>query len=220
MRKIIAAICFVMAQAGVAPAATMTFDQLSSVSSDFTTKTYVENGIVATGNAPLFESFARSATSLYLANSGWGGSTAVTFSMGSVFNAISFDLNPSVFDYLIRNTKTGAVTQSSYANVRVAGFNDAGLAAELVFDMGTRMMSQTYLLGTAFSNLTSLVIGFEDPVLGKVGKNLVAQCSAPCSRYRLDNITLAPVPLPAGILLLVSALVGLGWMSRRRTHAA
>lgn len=216
MKKLIAAFALVLMQASVAPAATMAFDNLAVFANDFKGKSYTENGVTAVGNAPLFESYFRSKDNLYLANSGWGGSTAVKFSMDSVFNAVSFDLTPSVFDYFIRNTATGKTTAASYANVKVSGFNAAGLVAELVFNMGTVMTQKTYLLGTAFSNLTSLVIGFKDPVLGAVGKNLVAQCSAPCSRFRLDNVSLAPVPLPAGLVLMLSALAAMMFAARTR----
>lgn len=219
MKKLLAAVAIVLAQAGIAPAATMGFDNLSTFASDFSGKKYYEHGIAAAANAPLFESYFRSPDMLYLADSGWGGSSLVTFTMASAFNAISFDLKPSVFDYVIRNTMTGAVKPATYANVRVSGFNDAGLAAELIFDMGTVLTSKTFFLGTAFTNLTSLVIGFSNPVLGKVGKNQVAECSAPCSRFRIDNINLAPVPLPASLGLMIAALAGMGFVARRRRAA-
>lgn len=216
MKKFLTALALVIAQASAASSATMAFDHLSTFANDFQGKKYTENGIVATGNGPMFESYYRSVNQLYLANSGWGGSTAVTFTMNSIFNAVSFDLTPSVFDYFIRNTKTGAVGASSYSNVRVAGYNSAGIVAELVFNMGTIMTQKTYSLGAAFSNLSRLVIGFQDPVLGNVGGNKVAECFAPCSRYRLDNVILAPVPLPAGMVLMLTALAGMAVATRRR----
>lgn len=219
MKKLIAMLALVFAQAGIAPAATVGFDNLSTFANNFTGKTYVENGIQAKTNGPLFESFFRAPDQLYLANSGWGGATAVTFTMGSLFNAISFDLTPSVFDYVIRNTKTGKVRNASYKNVLVTGFNGAGVAAQLALNMGKSMKQKTFLLGEAFTNLTSLVIGFRDPVLGKIGRNRVAECSAPCSRYKIDNVNLAPVPLPAGGVLMLTALVGLGAIVRRRRLA-
>ena len=216
MKRLLAAIALVITQAGGVQAATMGFNNLSTFASDFTGKQYSENGIKAVGNGPLFESYFRSQDQLYLADGGWGGSTAVTFTMASLFNAISFDLTPSLFDYVIRNTVTGVATGASYANVRVTGFNGQGLAAQLVFNMGTVMQQKTYLLGSAFANLTSLVIGFENPTLGKVGRNLVAECVAPCSRYRIDNVTLAPVPLPGTVSLMLTALIGMAVVARRR----
>jgi hypothetical protein len=216
MKKLLAALALVVTQVGAAPAATIGFDNLSQFASDFSGKKYTENGITLAGNGALFESYFRATDQLYLADSGWGGSTAATFTMASLFNAVSFDLTPSMFNYFIRNTKTGASAASSFANVRVSGYNGAGLVAELVFNMGTMMKQKTYLLGSAFSNLSSLVIGFDDPFLGKVGRNKVAECYAPCSQYRIDNITLAPVPLPAGLTLMVTAIAGIAFLSRRR----
>lgn len=220
MKRLLTVLALVAANASAAPAATMGFDNLAQFANDFSGKSYIEDGIKATGNAPLFESYYRSTNSLYLADSGWGGSSKVTFTMANLFNAVSFDLTASMFEYYIRNTKTGASVLSSFANVRVSGYNATGLAAELVFNMGTVMKQKTYLLGTAFSNLSSLVIGFEDPFIGKVGRNKVAECFAPCSQYRIDNVTLAPVPVPAGLPLMLTAMAGMAFVSRRRKAIA
>jgi hypothetical protein len=222
MKKLLAAMALVFMQAGLAPAATMTFDNLgSAVSDNFLTKTYKEDGITGTGNGFLFDSLLRSADSLYMADGGYGGPTRMIFTMTSAFNAISFDLTPSIFSFFVTNTQSGKSKLSSFVNVRVEGFDADGLRAVTSFNMGTVQTATTYLLGAAFANLTSLVIGFE-PIPGfgvpvAVGPNKVGQCTdVPCSRYRIDNVTLAPVPLPASVLLMLSALAGLGFAARRR----
>lgn len=225
MKKLLTALAFVLAQAGMAPAATITFDNYDFATADFLARTYTEAGITAKGNAPLIESFGRGGgNSLYIADSGWGGPNFLTFTMASLFNAVSFDLTPSLFNYFITNTKSGASFRGSFVNVSVQGFGANGLVAATTFNMGSLLQAKTYTLGSAFTNLNSLVIGF-GPTSGfgvpvKLGKNLVGQCTdAPCSRYRLDNVTLAPVPLPAAFALMLTALAGLGIAARRRKTA-
>ena len=222
MKKLFATIALLFAQATIAPAATMTFDNYDFATSNLTAKTYVEAGITAKGNAPLFESFGRGfGNSLYIADGGWGGPNFIGFTMASVFNAVSFDLTPSLFNYFVTNTKSGAENRGTFVNVRVEGFGADGLKAVTSFNMGALLQSKTYLLGTAFTNLTGLVIGFE-PTAGfnvpvQVGPNRVGRCTdAPCSRYRIDNVTLAPVPLPATLGLMLSTLFGLSILARRR----
>jgi hypothetical protein len=223
MKKLLAAVAFVLAQTSFAPAATMTFDHYDFATADFLSRTYTESGITAKGNGLVIESFARGGgTSMYLADGGWGGPTSLAFTMGSLFDAVSFDLTPGIFDYFVTNTLSGASARGSFVNVRVQGFDANGLVAQTIFDMGSGVgAATTYALGAAFKNLTSLVIGF-GPTPGfttptPVGTNLVGQCTnVPCSRYRLDNVNLAPVPLPATLSLMMVALAGIGVAARRR----
>lgn len=223
MKKLLTAVAFVLAQASFAPAATMTFNNFDLATADFLSRSYTESGITAKGNGLIIESFARGGgTSVYLADGGWGGPTSLAFTMGSLFDAVSFDLTPSIFDYFVTNTLTGASDRGSFVNVRVQGFDTNGLVASTVFDMGSGVgVATTYVLGAAFKNLSNLVIGFGPaPSFSTptpVGPNLVGQCTNnPCSRYRLDNVNLAPVPLPATLSLMVVALAGIGVAARRR----
>jgi hypothetical protein len=225
MKKLLAALALVVGQAGMAPAATMTFNNYDFATADFMARNYTEAGITAKGNAPLIESFGRGGgNSLYLADGGWGGPNLLTFSMATLFDAISFDLTPSLFNYFVANPLTGKAERSSFVNVRVQGYDASGVVASLAFDMGSLIEAKTYSLGSAFKNLTSLVVGFgPTPGFGAslpVGPNSEARCTdSPCSRYRLDNVTLAPVPLPAALTLMLSALGEMAFVARRRKVA-
>lgn len=225
MKKLLSALALLTAFAGNAFCATMTFDNFATaVSADFLTKTYSENGITATGNGYLADALLRGADSLYIADGGWGGPTRMVFTMAGLFDAISFDLTPSIFNYFVTNTLTGVTERSSFLNVRVEGIGATGLKAVTSFNMGDVLAAKTYVLGAAFTNLTSLVFGFE-PTAGfgvpvQVGANSVGRCTdTPCSRYRLDNVTLAPVPLPAALSLMLTALVCMAGIARHRRRA-
>lgn len=230
MKKLLAAVALLFAQTSFASAATMTFDDYDFASADFLARTYTEAGITAKGNAPLIEGFGRGGgDAIYIADGGWGGPNLLTFTMASAFNAISFDLTPSLFNYFVAKTANGifssGATRSSFVNVRVQGFGVDGLTAVTSFNMGSVLEAKTYLLGAAFANLTSLVIGFEPtPGFGqpvKLKPKRFGGCTdSPCSRYTLDNVTLAPVPLPAGLALMISAISLLAIAGRRRRLAA
>jgi PEP-CTERM motif len=226
MKKLLAAVAIVLAQVGVATAATMTFDNYDFANADFRSRTYIESEITATGNAPLVEAFGRGGgDSVYIADGGWGGPNFLTFSMASLFDAVSFDLTPSIFNYFVASSALGAKkgegVRSSFVNVRVQGYDADGLKAVTSFNMGSVLEAKTYTLGSAFADLTSLVIGFE-PFAGfgavtELGPNRFGACTdSPCSRYRLDNVNLAPVPLPATLSLMMVALAGIGVAARRR----
>jgi hypothetical protein len=222
MKRLLSAFVFVLAQAGMAPAATMAFDNYDVATADYTARSYSEAGIKATGNAPVIEAFARGGIGkVYLADGGWGGPTKLTFTMDSMFNAVSFDLTAGIFDYLVTNTLRNTSKISSFKNVLIQGFDETGLVASKAFNMGSNVgVATTYALGAAFKNLSSLVIGFTPTPsfsANALGPNRTGQCiNLPCSRFRLDNVTLAPVPLPAALSMMLAALAGLAFVARRR----
>ncbi len=225
MKKLLTAFVFVLAQAGLAPAATMEFNNFDLMTADFTARSYSEAGIKATGNAPVIESFARGGSGkVYLADGGWGGPTKLTFTMDSLFNAVSFDVTAGIFDYLVTNTLKNTSKIGSFKNILIQGFDATGLVASRAINMGSDVGAETtYALGAAFRNLSSLVIGFTPTpsfAANATGPNRTAQCiNLPCSRFRLDNVTLAPVPLPAALSLMLAALAGLTLVARRRSAA-
>lgn len=222
MKNWFTALAFIFAQAGISSAATMTFDNYDFGTASLSEKTYSEDGINVAGNGSIFESFGRGGgNSLYLADGGWGGPTALTFTMASAFNALSFDLTPSLFSYIVTNTLTGKSAPGKFANVQIKGFNELGLATTKTLNMGEVLETRTITLGNAFRNLTSLVIGFR-PTAGflvptQLTEKTVGICTdVPCSRFRVDNVTLAPVPLPATLSLSLAALAAMSFVSRRR----
>ena len=207
------AICFSTVAAPVS-AATMTFD---NVNLDYMAQTYSEDGIFASGNGNL-GLYARSM--LHFDDGGTSAPSTVTFSMGILFNAVSFLLDPWNFDFLVR-FEDGSYLQPTYMNVLVQGYRGAALVSDLKFDMGSSPDPYKVKLGSTFSNLSSLVISILDPNFAEYrampGVRYAGFC-APCSHFSIDNLKLAPVPLPAGLPLAASGLALLAFIARRRAQ--
>ena len=92
--------------------------------------------------------------------------------------------------------------------------------SSLVFDMGSGRDPYRILLGTPFRDLTAVTISILSspvPLFRTLPDGTYAQCGVPCSHFKIDNVELAPVPLPAGLPL---AVLGIGalWGLRRRSQ--
>lgn len=198
-----------------AQAATMTFDNLTD---PFATS-YLENGITATADGDMG---MYSSGTLHIDDGGTSAPSTVTFSMAKAFSALSFDLRPIGFYLSICDDESGGCTSPTFPNVRVEGFSGAGLVSSLLFDMGAGNTPRNVTLGSTFSNLTSMTISIVYPLalLQNPPAGTSAWCDNPCSHFELDNVTLAPVPLPAGLPLAASGLVALGAMALRRRKRA
>lgn len=193
-----------------ASAATMTFDQLNL--NPVMATTYFEDGILASGNGSLRIEYGSGG--LHLDDAGTSAPSKVSFTMASKFDALSFLLDPVGFNL---NACSGGNTCSSptYLNVMVQGFRDGNLVSNAVFDMGASLDPYRIDLGGLFTNLSSLLIGVVYPDFAQFKPASVTPC-APCSHFNIDNVTLAPVPLPAGLPLAVTGLAALAFVSRRR----
>ncbi|WP_234867517.1 PEP-CTERM sorting domain-containing protein [Allitabrizicola rongguiensis] len=194
-------------------AATMTFSEL-----EFLSTSYFEDGIVATAGLGQFngEGDYDDEGTAHLDDGGTPNPAFVTFTMGGPFTAKSFDLIPLGFAfYDCEPGDDDDCEPTSFANVKVTGFNGGAEVASLIFDMSTSFGE--ILFSDAFTNLTSLVIGFADhPDFGYCD-------GAPCSHFRIDNVVLdgppatpAEVPLPAALPLLAAGLGVIAVAGRRR----
>ena len=89
----------------------------------------------------------------------------------------------------------------------------------MMMDMGASPDPYLVSLGGLFSNLSSLAISILDPdyafYRSQPGVVFAGGC-APCSHFNVDNVTLSPVPLPAGLPLFLSGLGLLAVIARRR----
>ena len=194
-------------------AATMTFTDL-----EFLSTSYVEDGIVAKAGLGQFngEGDYDDEGTAHLDDGGTPNPVFVTFTMGGAFTAKSFDLIPLGFAfYDCEEEDGGECAPTSFPNVKVSGFIGGSEVASMIFDMSVSF--GTILFSDAFTNLTSLVIGFADPPA-------YGYCDgAPCSHFRIDNVVLdgppatpAEVPLPAALPLLAAGIGVLLAAGRRR----
>lgn len=196
-------------------AATMTF---ASVNLDPSANTYSEDGILASGNGDLG---IEGTSVLHFDDFGTSSPSAATFSMATNFNATSFLLDPISFDFLV-GFDDGSFLQPTFLNVLVQGFRGATLVSNLTFNMGAAPDPYTVSLGSDFSNLSSLVIGILAPNFAEylaMPGAVSARCDSQCSHFTVDDVTLAPVPLPARLPLAASGLALLALVARRRRAA-
>lgn len=196
-----------------AVSATMTF---SGIGADPFAKTYSEDGIFASGNGNL--GLYNGSGGIHLDDAGTSAPSKVSFTMASNFNAESFVLDPVGIDFYVCSGSNNC-SKPSYLNVLVQGFRGGSLVSNLTFDMGPSLDPYLVNLGGLFSNLSSLLIGviYPDTAYYKSlpGVTSAGPC-APCSHFNIDNVTLAPVPLPAGLPLAASGLAMLAFVARRR----
>ena len=200
------AMFLVVLLAAPASAAVMTFKDLPFQSLSPTE--YRENGITMTGDSDLGH-FGFLGTA-HLDDSGSSFSQFLTFTTGSRFSAIQFDIFPLGTDFCA-DGGSGACNDP-YDNVSVQGFRNGALVAEDVFFGGET--PSTYLFGADYTNLDQLVIGALLPSAALGGFCI----DAPCGHFSIDNVELSAVPLPAALPLFSAALglIGfLGWRRRR-----
>ncbi len=196
-----------------ASSATMTFVNVNDVDAS---RTYSEDGIVATTNYGFLGAYANGA--IHFDDGGTAAPGAVRFSMASNFDAISFLLDPIRFNFFVE-FEDRTYLYPTYLNVLVQGFREGALVSNLTFNMGSSPDPYLVNLTGAFNNISSLVIGILTPDLNyyKSLPNVrYTDFCVPCSHFNIDNVTLAPVPVPAGLPLLATGLGLLTFVARRR----
>lgn len=176
-------------------AATMTFSGLSATGC-YAATTYSEANILASGNGDI-TGWTNNGV-VHLDDGGSSCASDIEFTMASRFNAVSFDVISGGFD-----------TPAPYENIEVRGILNGTVIVEQFFKMSEAFgETKTFELGAAFVGLDR----FSIRVLG----NINYSCS-PCGHFDLDNVVLAPVPLPASFPLMLVGLVGFGvWRRKRR----
>lgn len=209
-----AIVATILAALWALPAAslTMTFNAgaLVDLDGDFSAESYVEDGITMTGF--LGGAIGDGPGRAHLDNPSNGHFTdTLSFRTGGRFALGGFDVIP--FD----NDCTNGLPCPPFPNVRVAGFRAGALVVAETFDMTA--VGGRYTGGPAFADMDALKISALDavPFPGVTYETV---------HFDIDNLTLIPataggddlaqVPVPGGVLMLLTGLVGLGLIGWHR----
>jgi hypothetical protein len=210
--------------AQAAAANTVTFDGLPELLLPAGTP-WIENGVTATGDPRLLlSSFAIPGTA-HLDDSVTEVTSFMDFTMPRRFRPISLDilgLGTNFFpDY---DTCTVDCVAVPYDNVAISGVRDGTTVFEHRFYAGDLGQVSTYVFPTGVNyRFDSLSVRSIPPTGLPPGPGDDACFGEPCGHFSIDNVTLAPVPLPASALLLLGALATVGGLlgSRRsRAHTS
>lgn len=208
MRVILTALALA-ATTSAAGAATMTF---TGVGDDPDQTVWVENRIEADANGRQIGDFARP-DAAHMDDSGSSYARFIEFSMYRPFHAKSFDIFPVGWDVIYE--KDGELVRYDFDNVEITGYRNGEVVTQDRFNMLN--VGSTYTFGSAFRSLDLLRIGFT-PLFELPRDILVGSQCSPCTHFDIDNVTLAPVPLPAtlGLLGFGAAALGSLRLTRRR----
>lgn len=210
--RTLAFLAFASAAGTQASAATMTFDNFDA--SDNSGYPYVENGITATGGGMGGALFGGS---IHLDDMGTQYGSFISFTMPKPFRAISFQMLGFSFDYRLCGPD-GCVPQT-YDNFLIEGFRGGESIVSQWLNASTIAFGQVIYLPKNFTGLTSFRLSIPYPqTLNGIGvpEGYRVDCGYPCSHGTIDNVTLAPVPVPAGLPLVGSGLAILSFLRLRQ----
>ena len=188
-----------------AGAATMSFDNLPDEGASLAS--YSENGITATGLSGVLANLTGPG-SLHMDDAGTAMTSAIRFVTGGLFDAQGFTLTSFGYNF---TGKRGRLTD----NIFVSGFLGGALVGAASYIMEDESGTvQAVLLGAAFTGIDGREIALTYPTI-------TGSCAAPCGHVDRNDVTLndvtpAPVPLPATGGLLAFVLGGIGALSLRK----
>lgn len=135
--------------------------------------------------------------------------TAEPNSVGAIYTTSTFDLASGTYtlSYLLAGSQRGDGDNSVEVIVGdfIGGPNAVFETRTLGSSAAFQLFSATFIVQTALEDVR---IGFRSTGTPNDNQGLL-----------LDNVTLAAVPLPAAAWLLLSGLVGFGFVGRRQTAA-
>lgn len=130
-------------------------------------------------------------------------------SVGAIYTTSTFDLAPGTYtlSYLLAGSQRGDGDNSVEVIIGdfIGGPNAVFETRTLGSSAAFQLFSATFIVQTALEDVR---IGFRSFGTPNDNQGLL-----------LDNVTLAAVPLPAAAWLLLSGLVGFGFVGRRRNAA-
>jgi hypothetical protein len=157
---------------------------------------------------------------IHLDDGGTGFSSFVDFSSDMRFDAVSVAIQNFGESYFVDDITWQSVP---YDNVLFTGYRDGVLVASQGYSSFAvaAFATEVVLFDSDFAALDLLRIAQVFPSIEEQFLHPDAYCvDVPCGHVSLKEITLAPVPLPAGLPLLAGALALLGFAASRRRCAA
>ncbi len=192
--------------------ATMTFDKPLSPEDYFATYSYIENGITMVADRPLDPTYIGG--TLHMDDGGTSASRSVNFSMPKRFRALSFQVPWSSFNSVSCNDETWECEEVTTSNLLIEGFR-GGKSVISQWVNANDVAPNSFLFSRAFTGLTSLRFSLQWPQFPSRPGYTIFCADNPCSHFNLDNVTLAPVPVPASLPLVGSAFATLGFFGLR-----
>lgn len=249
MRHLLASLALLISSA-LSHALTMEFTGIPNEWHPDFPEVYEEGGIFFRGSGHSQSGFG--GDSVYLNPKASSISGSGRFFTGGLFRADSMAFRGYSLDaeYVMWNWDHGPLyyAQFPYKALSIQGYLDGELVAETFIDVNAHMSSEdinargfpTFYFGDEYAVLDLLWVSVLDPFDRRAPEEtqIRAQLEAQypelyvgingcgdneyCASVTIDSITLTPVPIPAGVWLLGSALGLLGFMRRRclvRTQA-
>lgn len=213
MHRLLLATCAALGLAGSAEALTLTFDGIPEGGGEPQPTTIVESGVtISVGSWSDGVTWWSVPDAIHLDDSGTSFTDEVTFETEREFRALSLRLiGMSMSSYVLIDDEPIPVP---YDNVLLTGYRDGTLLATARFTTGLDSGIVDYTFGPDFAGLDLLRITNIRPE-GTFWEGYPIQCDdAPCGHFSVDDLTIAPVPLPPALPLGVAAL-GMLALARR-----
>lgn len=190
-----------------AGAVTVTFDGLPYVN-PLGPGVYIENGVTVSGDGDL--GYYDTPGALHVDDSGTAVSSNVTFAMTGPFVPVSFEIRGLGSAFCGTDAECSSGPGQPYGNLVVSAESGGSMTFEDRLYSGDLGVVSSYFFPVGLGLVDSMRISAVLPD---------GQCwNYPCGHFNIDNVTLAPVPVPAAGLLLLGAIGGIGFVARGRSH--
>ncbi len=207
------------ASAQTAAANTVTFDGLPELLVPAGTS-WIEDSVTVAGDPRALLGSFPDPGAAHLDDSVTEYTSFMDFTMLQRFRPISLDVLGMGTNYFPDfDTCGNDCDPAPYDNAVISGVRDGTAIFEHHFYAGDLGQVSTYVFPTGVDfRIDKLTVRSVFPSNLPPDNDLCV--GEPCGHFSIDNVTLAPVPLPASALLLVGALAAGGFWGRRRSRAS
>lgn len=201
---------FALAMSVSAPAVAATVVTFDDLAGDFDPPPIYTEGGVSVSGAPAYYD---TPGVVHLDDAGTSLTSSILIYTGRLFAAIGLDvIGLGQESYIIGGD--GDPLSVAHDNVLFQGYRAGAQVAELRFSTGLEPGTTWLALGAGFGQIDALRISAVTQL-----PDGTFCAGVPCGHFEIDNVTIAPVPLPAAGLLLTAALGGVAAARSRRPQA-